>query len=126
MGYVEGKNIAIEQRYADGQFDKIPELAAELVRLKVDVLVAYGDSAIPVAKKATSTIPIVMTVHPDPVGEGIVASLARPGGNVTDLSDLYAVLVTKRLEILKDVVPSTSRVAVFFHAGNSTCKMLGV
>jgi len=120
LGYVEGKNIAIEPRYADGQFDKIPELSAELVHLKVDVLVAYGDTAIPAAKKATSTIPIVMTVHPDPVGAGIVASLAHPGGNVTGLSDLHTVLVTKRLEILKDVVPSASRVAVFFHAGNST------
>jgi putative tryptophan/tyrosine transport system substrate-binding protein len=120
LGYIEGKNIVIEQRYAAGQFEKIPELPAELIRLKVDVLVVYGDAAILAAKNATSTIPIVMTVHPDPVGDGIIASLARPGGNVTGLSDLHTVLVTKRLEILKEVVPSASRIAVFFHAGNPT------
>ena len=120
LGYIEGKNIVIEQRYAAGQFEKISELSAELIRLKVDVLVVYGESAILAAKNATSTIPIVMTVHPDPVGDGIVASLARPGGNVTGLSDLHTVLVSKRLEILKEVVPSASRIAVFFHASNPT------
>jgi putative tryptophan/tyrosine transport system substrate-binding protein len=120
LGYIEGKNIVIEQRYAAGQFERIPDLATELIRLKVDVLVVYGDSAILAAKNATSTIPIVMTVHPDPIGDGIVASLARPGGNVTGLSDLHTVLVTKRLEILKEVVPSATRIAVFFHAGNPT------
>jgi putative tryptophan/tyrosine transport system substrate-binding protein len=120
LGYIEGKNIVIEQRYAAGQYEKIPELLAELIRLKVDVLVVFGDAAILAAKNATSTIPIVMTLHPDPVGDGIVASLARPGGNVTGLSDLHTVLVTKRLEILTEVVPSASRIAVFFHAGNPT------
>jgi putative tryptophan/tyrosine transport system substrate-binding protein len=120
LRYIEGKNIIIEQRYAAGKFEKIPELPAELIRLKVDVLVVYGDAAILAAKNATSTIPIVMTVHPDPVGDGIVASLARPGGNVTGLSDLHTVLATKRLEILKEVVPSASRIAVFFHAANPT------
>jgi putative ABC transport system substrate-binding protein len=120
LGYIEGKNIVIEQRYAAGQFKKIPELSAEFIRLKVDVLVVYGESAILAAKNTTSTIPIVMTVHPDPVGDGIVSSLARPGGNVTGLSDLHTVLVTKRLEILKEVVPSASRIAVFFHAANPT------
>jgi putative tryptophan/tyrosine transport system substrate-binding protein len=120
LGYIEGKNIVIEQRYAAGQFEKIPELPGELLRLKVEVMVVYGETAIVAAKNATSTIPIVMTVHPDPVGEGLVSSLARPGGNVTGLSDLHTVLVTKRLEILKEVVPSASRIAVFFHAGNST------
>ena len=118
LGYIEGKNIVIEQRY--GQREKIPELPAELIRLKVDVLVVYGDAAILAAKNATSTIPIVMTVHPDPVGDGIIASLALPGGNVTGLSDLHTVLATKRLEILKEVVPSASRMAVFFHAANPT------
>ena len=83
-------------------------------------MVVYGETAIAAAKNATSAIPIVMTVHPDPVGDGIVASLARPGGNVTGLSDLHTVLVTKRFEILKEVVPSASRIAVLFHAGNST------
>jgi putative ABC transport system substrate-binding protein len=120
LGYVEGKNIVIEQRYAAGNFEKIAELPAELIRLRVDVLVVYGDAAILAAKNATSTVPIVMTVHPDPVGDGIVASLARPGGNVTGLSDLHTVLATKRLEILKEVVPSASRIAVFFHAANPT------
>jgi putative tryptophan/tyrosine transport system substrate-binding protein len=120
LGHIEGKNIAIEQRYAAGQLEKILELSAELIRIKVDVLVVYGDSAILAAKNATSTIPIVMTVHPDPVGGGIVASLARPGGNVTGLSDLHTVLVTKRLEILKEVVPKASQIAVFFHVSDPT------
>jgi putative ABC transport system substrate-binding protein len=120
LGYLEGKNIVIEQRYAAGQFEKIPELPAELIRLKVDVLVVYGEAAILAAKNATSTTPIVMTVHPDPVGDRIVASLARPGGNVTGLSDLHTILATKRLEILKEIVPSASRIAVFYHAGNTT------
>ncbi len=120
LGYIEGKNIVIEQRYAAGQFEKIPELTTELIRLKVDVLVVYGDTAILAAKNATSTIPIVMTVHPDPVGDGLIASLARPGGNVTGQSDLHTVLATKRLEILKEVVPSASRIAVFYHAANPT------
>jgi putative ABC transport system substrate-binding protein len=120
LGYVEGKNIVIEPRYAAGKFDKIPELAADLVHLKVDVLVAYGETAILAAKNSTSTIPIVMTVHPDPIGDGIIASLARPGANVTGLSDLHTVLVTKRFEILKEVVPSAARIAVLFHAGNPT------
>ena len=83
LGYREGKNIKLEQRYADGKFGKIPELVAELIQLRVDVLVVFGDTAILAAKNATSTIPIVMTLHPDPVGDGIIASLARPGGNVT-------------------------------------------
>jgi putative ABC transport system substrate-binding protein len=120
LGYVQGKNIVIDERYAGGQYEKIPEVLAELIRLKVDVLVVFGDGAIVAAKNATSTIPIVMTLHPDPVGDGIVASLARPGGNVTGLSDLHTVLATKRIEILKEVVPSVSRIAVFFHAGNPT------
>jgi len=120
LGYIEGKNLVIEQRYAGAQPERIPELPAELLRLKVDVLVVYGDAAILAAKNATSTIPIVMTVHPDPVGDGIVANLARPGGNVTGLSDLHSVLATKRLELLKEVVPSASRIAVFFHAANPT------
>jgi putative ABC transport system substrate-binding protein len=120
LGYIEGKNIVIEQRYAAGQFEKIAALPAEFIRLKVDVLVVFGDAAILAAKNATSTIPIVMTLHPDPVGDGIVASFARPGGNVTGLSDLHSVLATKRLEILKEVVPSASRIAVFFHAANPT------
>lgn len=120
LGYAEGKNVVIEQRYLAGQLDKIPELIRELLQVKVDVLVAYGEPVIAAAKGATSTVPIVMTVHPDPLGDGTIASLARPGGNVTGLSDLHTVLVTKRFEILKEVVPAAARIAVLFHAGNPT------
>ena len=120
LGYLEGQNIVIEQRHAAGRSERLPELLAELVRLKVDVLVVAGDPAIHAAKKATSTIPIVMVTSPDPVGTGLVASLAHPGGNVTGLSDFHAGVVTKRLELLKDVVPSASRVAVLLNPVNPT------
>ncbi len=120
LGYLEGKNIVIEQRYAAGQFERLPELAAELVRLKVGVLVVAGAPAAHAAKKATSTIPIVMANAADPVGIGLVASLAHPGGNVTGLSDFNAGVVTKRLELLKEVVPSASRVAVLLNPANPT------
>lgn len=120
LGYVEGKNIVIERRHAAGRVERLPELIAELVRLKVDVFVVYGSPAIDAAKKATSTIPIVMTVHADPVGAGLVASLSRPGGNVTGLSDLHAGTVTKRLELLKEAVHMASRVAVLLNPTNPT------
>ena len=120
LGYVEGKNIVIQQRYAAGQFEKLPELAAELVRLKVDVLVAEGAPAAHAAKNATTTIPIVMGNAADPVGTGLVASLARPGGNITGLSDFNLAVVTKRLELLKEVVPSALRVAVLLNPTNPT------
>jgi putative tryptophan/tyrosine transport system substrate-binding protein len=120
LGYLEAQNILIEQRYADGKYERLPELLAELVSLKIDVLVALGDPAVHAAKKATSAIPILMVTSPDPVGTGLVASLARPGGNVTGLSDLHSVLVTKRLEILKEVVPSASRIAVLLNSANPT------
>src|SRR5262245_9374240 len=103
-----------------GNLKKSRKCWGELLHLKIDVLVVYGDAAIRAAKNATTTVPIVMTVHPDPIGEGLVASLAHPGGNVTGLSDLHTVLVTKRLEILKEVVPSASRIAVLFHADDPT------
>jgi putative tryptophan/tyrosine transport system substrate-binding protein len=119
-GYVEGKTFFIEQRYAGGQFEKLPELAAELAGLKVDVLVVAGAPAAHAAKKATRVIPIVMTNAADPVGTGLVASLARPGGNVTGLSDFNAGVVAKRLELLKEVVPSASRVAVLLNPANPT------
>ena len=90
LGYMEGKNIVIESRYAEGKLDRLPALAAELVRLKMDVIVTAGGQATRAAKEATSTIPIVMTNDPDPVGSGFVASLARPGGNITGLSTLCA------------------------------------
>jgi putative tryptophan/tyrosine transport system substrate-binding protein len=117
LGYVEGKNIVIEWRSAEGKLDRLPALAADLVRLKVDVIVTPGATSTRAAKEATSTIPIVMTQDPDPIGNGFVASLARPGGNITGLSNLNRELSGKRLELLKEVVPKLSRVAVF---GTST------
>src|SRR5713226_5262497 len=117
LGYVEGKSIVIEWRYAEGKFDRLPSLAAELVRLKVDVIVTAGPAATRPAKEATSTIPIVMGFDIDPVGNGFVASLARPGGNITGLSTLAPEISGKQLELLKEIVPKLSRVAVF---GTST------
>jgi putative tryptophan/tyrosine transport system substrate-binding protein len=113
LGWIEGKNITIEYRFAEnkGQ-NRLPELAAELVRLKVDLIVTTGDGPTFGAKKATSTIPIVMTTSSDPVAQGLVASLARPGGNVTGLSSLASELITKRLEVLNDVIPKLTRVGV--------------
>ena len=113
LGYVEGKNIVIEWRYAEGKFDRLPALAAELVRLKVDIIVTAGPQATRPAKQATSTIPIVMAQDPDPVGNGFVASLARPGGNITGLSSFAPELSGKQLELLKEIIPKLSRVAVF-------------
>ena len=112
LGYVEGKNIVIEQRY--GKRHQRPALAAELVRLKVDIIVTGGGD-VAYAKKASSTMPIVMTYSANPVRQGLVASLAHPGGNVTGLSDFHGDWVTKRLELLKEVVPLASRVAVLFN-----------
>jgi len=113
LGYVEGSTIVIEYRYAEGKLDRLPKLAGELVGLKVDVIVvAGGATLVQAAKKATDTIPIVMTSSADPVGSGLVASLARPGGNVTGLSSLNQELGDKRLELLKEAVPKLSRVAV--------------
>jgi len=117
FGYVEGKNIVIEYRSADEKFDRLPELAAELVREKVDIIVAGGDIVTRVVKKATSTIPIVMAQDTDPVANGFVASLSRPGGNITGFSTLSAEISGKRLELLKEIIPRLSRVAVF---GTST------
>jgi putative ABC transport system substrate-binding protein len=115
LGYTEGKNIVVEYRYADGKRDRLPELAGELVRLKVDVIVAISTLAALPAKKSTTTIPIVM-VSGDPVGTGLVASLARPGDNVTGLTAFSPDLVGKRLELFKEVVPRPSRVAVLWDA----------
>ena len=118
LGYLEGQNIVIEQRYAIGRSEKLPELLAELMALKVDLLVVAGDPAVHAAKKATNTIPIVMVASPDPVGTGLIASLAHPGGNVTGLSDFHGGVITKRLELLKEVVPSASRFAVLLNPVN--------
>jgi putative tryptophan/tyrosine transport system substrate-binding protein len=117
LGYVEGKNIVIEWRHAEGKLDRLSELAAELVRLKVEMIVTAGPVPTRAAKAATSTIPIVMTQDPDPVGNGFVASLARPGGNITGLSTLAPEISGKQVELLKEIVPRLSRVAVF---GTST------
>jgi putative tryptophan/tyrosine transport system substrate-binding protein len=113
FGYIEGQNIAIEYRSAEEKFDRLPELAAELVRLKVDVIVASSNAAIIALKQATQSIPIVMTIVGDPVGAGFVASLARPGGNITGLSNIAEQLSGKRLELLKEIKPKITRVAVF-------------
>jgi len=113
LGYVEGKNIIIEYRYAEGKLDRLPALLAELVRLKVAVIVTGGGSSTRAAKEATSTIPIVMAQVGDPVGSGLVDSLAHPGGNITGLSTLAPELNGKRLELLKETIPKLSRVAVF-------------
>src|SRR5690349_24037234 len=121
LGWIEGKNIAIEYRFAENKgAERMSELAAELVRLSVDLIVTTGDGPTLAAKKATSIIPIVMTTSSDPVAQGFVASLARPGGNVTGLSSLGADLNTKRLEILKDAIPKLARVAVLQSPGSVT------
>jgi putative tryptophan/tyrosine transport system substrate-binding protein len=117
LGYVEGKNIVIEWRSAEEKPDRLPALAAELVRLKVEIIVTTGSTPTRAAREATATIPIVMTNEANPVADGIVASLARPGGNITGLSTLAPELSDKRLEILREVVPKLSRVAVL---GTST------
>ena len=112
LGYVEGQNLVTESRYAEGREERLPELAAELVRLKVDVIVAPGTAAIQAAQHATRTIPIVMTGANDPAGQGLVVSLAHPGGNTTGLSNLGVELPGKRLELLKETVPQSTRIAV--------------
>ena len=112
LGYEEGENIVIEYRWAEGKFNRLPDLAAELVRLKVDVIVAAGPADTRAAKEATNTIPIVMGFDNDPVGSGFVASLAHPGGNITGLSTLSPELSGKRLELLREVLPKLFRVAV--------------
>jgi putative tryptophan/tyrosine transport system substrate-binding protein len=117
LGWIERKNITIEYRFAEGKTERLPELAAELVRLKVDLIVVTGSEPTFAAKSATTNIPIVMTSFPDPVGEGLVASLARPGGNVTGFSSLTSELNSKRLEILRDAVPKLARVGVLRQAG---------
>ena len=118
LGWIEGKNITIEYRFAEQKNERLPELAAELVRLKVDLIVTSGGTTPLVAKKATSTIPIVMTISVDPVGAGLVASLARPGGNITGFAGLGSELNTKRLELLKDAVPRLTRVGILRTSGS--------
>ena len=118
LSYVEGQNIAIESRWAEGNYDRLPGLAAELLRFKVDIIVTYGTPASQAAKRATGTIPIVMAGAIDPVASGLVTIVARPGGNLTGLSLMAPELVGKQLEILKDVVPKVSRVALLGNPAN--------
>lgn len=110
-GYVDGRNIAIEYRWVEGKLDRVPGLAAELVRLKVDLVFAWGTPAVAAARQATSTIPIVFAGVADPVGSGFIASLARPGGNITGVSNLASGLSGKRVELLAQIVPGIKRVA---------------
>jgi putative ABC transport system substrate-binding protein len=120
LGYVEGQNLIIESRYAEGSEERLRDLAAELVRLQVEVIVAGGSSTIRAAQHATRAIPIVMTGSYDAVASGFVASLVRPGGNITGLSDLGAELPGKRLEILKETVPQSARIAVLANPADSS------
>jgi putative ABC transport system substrate-binding protein len=120
LGYRDGRDITIEQRYAAGAFAKLAELAAELVSLKTDVIVTEGTPAARAAKQATSSVPIVMGNAGDPVGTGLVASLGRPGGNITGLSDFSLDLMTKRFGLLREVIPSASRVGMLLNPGNPT------
>jgi len=119
LGYVEGQNITIEYRWADGSFDRLPDLAADLVRLKVDVIVAVVTQASLAAKNATGTVPIVMVGVSDPVGSGLVASLARPGTNITGTSSMTAEVVGKQLELLKETLPKISRMAALWNPANA-------
>jgi putative ABC transport system substrate-binding protein len=117
LGYVEGKNIVVEYQYVEGKLDRLRDLAAEVVRLKVDIIVTGGPTTTRAVKEATATIPIVMGFDNDPVGNGFIASLARPGGNITGLASLAPEISGKQLELLKEIVPRLARVAVF---GTST------
>jgi len=119
LGYVEGRNLVIEYRDAEGKLERLPALAAELVALKVDVIFAPSTVAAPIAKQSTKTLPIVFALVADPVGSGLVTSLARPGGNVTGLTVLATEIVGKRLELLKQTVPGVSRVAVLWQPGSA-------
>ena len=118
LGWVEGENVVYERRFAENRVERLPELAADLVRLKVNVIVAGGTLAPLAAKRATSTIPIVMNSCGDPLGTGLVASLARPGGNVTGMSLMVPELAGKRLELLREILPKLARVAVLWDAAN--------
>jgi putative ABC transport system substrate-binding protein len=120
LGYVEGQNLVIEERYAEGQVERLSDLATALVRLHIHVLIAAGSAAIRAAQQATSTIPIVMTTYSDAVAQGFVGSLARPGGNITGLAGPGVALSGKRLEILKEAVPEVARIAVLWNPANLT------
>ena len=120
LGHRQGATFVLDELYAGGRFEQLPEMAAELVKRRADLLLVAGAPAAQAAKRITSTLPIVMTNAADPVGTGLVTSLARPGGNVTGLSDFNEGVVTKRLEILKEIIPGATRVAVLYNPGNPT------
>jgi putative ABC transport system substrate-binding protein len=120
LGWIEGRNILIEFRWAEGNYDRLPELAAELVRLNVDVLVTHGSTGALAARKATSTVPIVITALPDMLALGLVESLSRPGGNITGLSFFNAELAAKRLELLKEAIPALTKAAILLNPNNAS------
>ena len=125
LGYIEGKNLVIEERYAEGRPERFPEIAVELVRLRVDVIVTVGMPAALAARRATSTVPIIMAVSEDPVAAGLAASLTRPGGNVTGFTrDVGLEVMVKNLQLLKEAVPKASRVGVLFHDSNTGIDLL--
>ena len=119
LGYVEGRNLTIEWRFANGEYERLPGMATELVQLKVDAIMALGPPGVIAAKNATTTIPIIMVVSVDPVGAGLVKSLAQPGGNITGLSNLAGDLSAKHLELLRTTVPRLSRVALLVNPANA-------
>lgn len=120
LGYVEGKNLIVDLRSAEGHYERFPDLVAELVKLKVDAIISNSSSMTLAAQKATATIPIIMVTHANPVGEGFVASLARPGGNITGFSSISSVLYPKHLEMLRGISPKVARVAVLMNPGSKT------
>jgi putative ABC transport system substrate-binding protein len=120
LGYVEGQNLAIEFRWAEGNADRLPALAAELTKLKVDVIVTPGTEPTVAAQRATTMIPIVVTVMSDPVGPGLVRSLARPRGNVTGLTDIAEEVAGKRIDVLREVVPGVTRIAGLWNPANAS------
>ena len=120
LGHVEGKNLAIEWRFADGRYDRLPQLASELVKMNVEVIATHASPGTQAAQRATSTIPIVMIAVGDPVGSGFARSLARPGGNVTGLSMMITDLTSKQFELLKALLPGASRIAVLVNPANKT------
>ena len=120
LGYVEGKNLTIERRYGEGKYQRLPELASELVRLDVEVIVAYGTAAVQAAQRATGAIPIVIAAAVDPVGSRLIASLSRPAGNTTGLSAIAVDLSPKHLELLNEIVPNLARVAVLINPDNAS------
>ncbi|MFM9972313.1 MAG: ABC transporter substrate-binding protein [Burkholderiales bacterium] len=124
LGYVEGRNLQIEYRWSAGRDERLPEMAADLVRLRVDAIVTHAGLPVAAAKAATSTIPIVTAATADPVGQGLVASLARPGGNVTGLSMLSSEIVSKRLQLLREIIPNLTRVAVLAQKGTPATPLL--